>query len=58
MSTQITDGTHKTPKYVKEGIPFLSTKNIQPFQKGFDFNGYKKFISEEEHKILIKRCNP
>lgn len=25
---KITDGTHKTPKYVTNGIPFISVKNI------------------------------
>ncbi len=52
---QITDGAHKTPKYVEKGVPFLSIKNIS---KGyFDFSD-TKFITEEEHNNLIKRCNP
>ncbi|MEM2423932.1 MAG: restriction endonuclease subunit S, partial [Candidatus Bathyarchaeia archaeon] len=55
---QITDGTHKTPTYVDEGIPFISTQNIVPFRKGFDFSEYKKYISSEEHRELIKRCKP
>lgn len=28
LSSLITDGTHKTPTYVDEGVPFLSIKNI------------------------------
>ena len=55
---KINDGTHKTPTYVDEGIPFLSTENIRPFSPGFDFTRYKKFISKEEHVELSKRCNP
>jgi len=55
---KITDGTHKTPKYVENGIPFLSTENIKPFQKGFDFSRYVKYITKEEHEQLIKRCKP
>ncbi len=56
---KITDGTHKTPKYVdKGGIPFISTQNIVPFRPGFDFSQYKKYISLEEHRELIKRCKP
>lgn len=51
----ITDGTHSTPKYVEKGIPFISVKDIT---KGFiDFSD-TRFITPEEHKILIKRCNP
>jgi type I restriction enzyme S subunit len=52
---QITDGTHHTPKYVDIGIPFLSVKDISG---GFlDFSN-TRFITEEEHHELIKRCNP
>ena len=58
ICTKITDGTHKTPKYVEKGIPFFSTENIVPFKKGFDFSKYEKYISLEEHKELIKRCKP
>ena len=38
VCNKITDGTHRTPKYVDSGIPFLSTRNIVPFRKGFDFS--------------------
>jgi len=55
VCTKITDGTHKTPKYVENGVCFLSAKNIN--------NGYLnvtncKFITTEEHKDLKKRCFP
>ena len=51
----ITDGTHSTPKYTEYGVPFLSVKDLS---KGFiDFSN-TRFISEEEHTQLIKRCNP
>ena len=58
VSTKIVDGTHKTPKYVEKGVPFISTQNLVPFRDYFDFSQYRKFISEEEHKELIKRCKP
>lgn len=51
----ITDGTHSTPKYTDNGVPFLSVKNLT---KGFvDFSD-TRFISEEEHLSLTKRCKP
>lgn len=51
----ITDGAHHTPKYVDDGIPFLSVKNLS---KGFlDFSD-TKFVEKETHEELIKRCNP
>lgn len=52
---KITDGTHVTPKYTENGVPFLSVKNIR---NGYvDFSA-TKFISEEEHRELTKRCKP
>lgn len=52
---QITDGTHKTPKYQDDGVPFLSVKNIS--SGCLDLSDIK-YISEEEHTELIKRCRP
>jgi len=51
----VTDGTHKTPTYIEQGIPFLSVKNIS--SGTFDFKNVK-YISEQEHEELLKRCNP
>lgn len=49
----ITDGTHFTPQYVEQGIPFYSVENVT----SNDFVN-TKFISESEHSNLIKRCKP
>jgi len=58
IANKITDGTHKTPKYITNGVPFITTINVVPFHDYFDFDSYIKFISEEEHKELLKRTNP
>lgn len=50
---RVTDGTHFTPKYKDDGIPFFSVKNVRPFTMKFD---YKKYISQEEHDLISKRC--
>jgi Restriction endonuclease S subunits len=52
---KITDGTHKTPTYTDDGVPFLRVTDIQ--KSKIDWNNVK-YISEEEHRELIKRCNP
>lgn len=52
---KLTDGSHSTPKYVNKGIPFLSVKDLSKGNINFSNT---KYISEEEHKILYKRCNP
>lgn len=55
LCTKITDGTHKTPRYVETGVRFLSAKNVG---KGYlDFSSCK-YITEEEHVQLKKRCFP
>ena len=51
----LTDGAHKTPKYIPSGVPFLSVKNIS--SRKLDFSN-TKFISEEENFVLNKRCCP
>jgi len=55
LCSLISDGTHKTPHYVEQGIPFLSVKDIS--------NGYMdfsntRFITQTEHLQLIQRCKP
>lgn len=49
---KITDGTHRTPQYTSEGVPFLRVTDLT------QSNDSKKFISIEEHNELIKRCKP
>ena len=51
----VSDGTHKTPKYVPSGIPFLSVQNISSGHLTMD---RIKFITKEEHHELIKRVKP
>ena len=46
---EIYDGTHQTPKYTNNGIPFVSVENID------DLYGTQKFISSEAYaKYKIK----
>lgn len=55
VTRKITDGTHKTPNYVKDGIPFITAKDIN---KGWiDFSDCK-YITQEEHKKLCQRVKP
>lgn len=55
VCSKITDGTHLTPKYLPDGVPFLRINDIQSNQ--VDWTNCKH-ISVEEHKELIKRCKP
>ncbi len=54
----ISDGTHHTPKYISDdnqGIHFISVKDVREWEISFEKT---KFISEEEHHKLAKRCSP
>ena len=51
----ISDGTHKTPYYVSDGVPFLSVQNISSGK--FDLTKIK-YITQEEHQKLIERIKP
>lgn len=52
---KLTDGTHSTPKYTSDGIKFISVKDISTGKLNLSET---KYISQEEHNELYKRCNP
>jgi type I restriction enzyme S subunit len=45
----IYDGTHQTPRYVSDGVPFYSVEQVT----SGDFTR-TKFISEQEHRLLTR----
>lgn len=54
LSGQISDGTHKTPKYTDSGVHFISAKDIWDFKVDFSST---RFIDEVQHIEMSKRCN-
>ena len=55
IALKITDGAHKTPTYVDDGVPFVSVKD---FSAGCLELSHTRFIPPSEHKSLYKRCDP
>ena len=51
ISPSIFDGTHQTPRYTENGIPFFSVENIISGNKN-------KFISLEDHKAATSKNKP
>jgi type I restriction enzyme S subunit len=51
---EVKDGTHDSPKYVADGIPFVTQKNVR--EDGLSFAN-TKFISNEDHAKFYKRSN-
>jgi len=56
LTTGISDGVHKTPRYTAEGIPFITVKNLTT-GPGISFDDLN-FITEKDHKEFIKRTHP
>jgi len=55
VSNKIIDGTHYTPQYTDDGIPFLRIVDLQ--SQSINLDSVIR-ISQQEHKILSKRCLP
>lgn len=50
----VRDGTHDTPKYVDEGVPLVTQKNIRP--EGLSLENVK-LISHDDHIAIHRRSN-
>jgi len=55
LSSQVTDGPHKTPNYFLDGIPFVTVKNMVTGKLDFSNVNY---ILPEDHVGFSKRCKP
>jgi type I restriction enzyme S subunit len=55
VAWSVKDGPHYSPKYVDNGIPFVTGGQVRP--SGVDFDAAKR-ISDELHVELSKRCRP
>ena len=51
---EVKDGTHDSPKYVSEGVPFVTQKNIR--EDGLSLEKIK-FISPKDHHDFYRRSN-
>ncbi|MDI1275434.1 restriction endonuclease subunit S [Polaromonas sp.] len=52
VCASVRDGTHNTPDYVSDGVPLVTSKNLEEY--GIDFENVK-FISESDHDEISKR---
>ncbi|MGL4503500.1 MAG: restriction endonuclease subunit S, partial [Planktothrix sp.] len=56
LSSVISDGVHKKPNYINEGIPFVTVKNLTA-SSGISFDEIN-YISRQDHEEFIKRTHP
>lgn len=52
---KVIDIEHKMPKSVENGVPFISAKDISGDEIDFE---HCKYIAQEDHERLCRRCNP
>src|SRR5450631_1687773 len=57
ICSAIVDGVHKKPDYVREGIPFVTIKNLTAVEEGISFEDLN-YISAEDHAQFTKRTRP
>lgn len=48
----VRDGTHDTPRYVDDGVPLITSKNLSSGRLSFDET---KLISEKDHQKIAER---
>lgn len=54
LRSNIVDGPHETPKYIDEGIPFISVDSVGEGEK-VNLDVVNKFITEEQYKEYNKK---
>lgn len=52
ICASVRDGTHDTPKYLPQGIPFITSKNLK--EEGLDFSTAKYISIEDHNKFSIR----
>jgi type I restriction enzyme, S subunit len=56
LASKVSDGVHKKPNYVLEGIPFVTVKNMTK-GRGISFEEIN-YVTKEDHVEFCKRTNP
>ena len=56
LTLRISDGVHKKPQYVANGIPFVTVRNLTA-GPGISFEDLN-YITQEDHQEFIKRTHP
>jgi type I restriction enzyme S subunit len=55
VQTPVTDGPHLTPRFLDDGIPFLSVNNL--VENRIDVRELR-FISRADHELFSRKCKP
>jgi type I restriction enzyme S subunit len=52
VCSSVRDGTHETPKYVENGVPLVTSKNLKESQ--IDFSSTRNISLEDHQKISVR----
>lgn len=52
VCSSVKDGTHDTPKYVDEGVPLITSKNLKEY--GIDFSNTRNISYQDHNNISIR----
>ena len=55
VQTPVTDGPHLTPRFLDDGVPFLSVNNLA--ENRIDLRELR-FISQADHELFSRKCRP
>ena len=56
VATKVTDGPHETPRWLDEGVEFVSAEAMVGGR--FDFSRRRGFISRDQHELYCRKCRP
>jgi type I restriction enzyme, S subunit len=56
LASAVSDGVHKKPDYVEQGVPFLTVRNLTA-GPGITFDGCR-YVTPSDHEEFIKRTHP
>lgn len=56
LSTRVTDGTHQSPAFSADGIPFIVIANV--IDGAIDWSSVSKWVSRETYEENTARCVP
>jgi len=55
VQTPVTDGPHLTPRFLDDGVPFLSVNNL--IDNKVDLRDLR-FVSKADHQLFSRKCKP
>ncbi len=56
LASAVSDGVHKKPDYVEQGVPFLTVRNLTA-GPGITFDRCR-YVTQSDHEEFIKRTHP